>query len=185
MPFYRRPKQSSLLIGTLSLRLCYAVMALAIVPANAMEREAKSGVNTRQSTASNSCDAPDFLAKQWPDTDFSNCTIDLNEIISGGPPKDGIPPIDDPIFSALSDVRMDDREPVISVQIAGEARGYPLSILTWHEIVNDNIGGIPIAVTYCPLCNTTIIFDRRVKKRVLDFGTSGNLRHSDLIMYDR
>ena len=80
---------------------------------------------------------------------------------------------------------IDDREPVISVALNGQARAYPLSILIWHEIVNDKISDMPIAVTYCPLCNTSIIFDRRLGERLLDFGTTGNLRHSDLVMYDR
>jgi hypothetical protein len=67
----------------------------------------------------------------------------------------------------------------------GEARAYPLQILTWHEIVNDEVGGTPVSVTFCPLCNTAIAFDRRLEGRVLDFGTTGNLRHSDLVMWDR
>jgi hypothetical protein len=71
------------------------------------------------------------------------------------------------------------------VTVNGQTRGYPLTVLIWHEIVNDELGGVPIAVTYCPLCNTAIVFDRRVEGQVLDFGTTGNLRFSDLVMYDR
>ncbi|MFN2467973.1 MAG: DUF3179 domain-containing protein, partial [Gaiellaceae bacterium] len=77
------------------------------------------------------------------------------------------------------------REPVIALTVAGETRAYPIQILTWHEIVNDEIGGVPVAVTFCPLCNTAIVFDRRVEGRTLDFGTTGKLRNSDLVMYDR
>ena len=131
------------------------------------------------------CEAPVYLTRSWRQTDFSKCTIDLQEIISGGPPKDGIPPIDNPQFQPASEVDINTREPVISVSYAGEAKAYPLSILTWHEIVNDEIGGKPIAVTYCPLCNTTITFDMTYQGEVLDFGTTGSLRHSDLVMYDR
>jgi len=69
--------------------------------------------------------------------------------------------------------------------VGGETRAYPLQILIWHEIVNDELGGVPVAVTFCPLCNTAIAFDRRVEGRTLDFGTTGKLRHSDLVMYDR
>lgn len=120
-------------------------------------------------------------------TDFSRHTVPLEEIVSGGPPKDGIPAIDKPTFETVrgADRWLDDREPVIVVQHGVEARAYPLQILIWHEIINDRIGDLPIAVTYCPLCNTAIVFDRRHAGRVLDFGTTGRLRHSDLVMYDR
>jgi hypothetical protein len=121
----------------------------------------------------------------WPDTDFSKTTVDLSEIRSGGPGKDGIPAIDQPRFVPLSEYReAAGDEPVVSVTIGGESRAYPLRILLWHEIVNDTLGGVPIAVTYCPLCNTSVVFDRRLDNQVLDFGTTGNLRHSDLVMYD-
>lgn len=109
------------------------------------------------------------------------------EILSGGPPKDGIPAIDDPQFVSLSEAEawLDDREPVVFVEVGEDARAYPIQILTWHEIVNDMIGGMPLAVTYCPLCNTAIAFERTFDGRVLDFGTTGRLRFSNLIMYDR
>jgi hypothetical protein len=80
---------------------------------------------------------------------------------------------------------LDDRHPVVVVEAGGEARAYPLGILIWHEIVNDEVGGLPVTVTYCPLCNTALVFDRRLEGRVLDFGTTGRLRMSDLVMYDR
>ena len=131
------------------------------------------------------CRPPAHLTRNWHDTDFSKCTIDLSQIISGGVQKDGIPPIDTPLFRPVSEANIADREPVISVVINDEAKAYPLSILTWHEIVNDVIGGKAVAVTYCPLCNTTIIFDRQYQDTLLDFGTTGTLRHSDLVMYDR
>jgi len=123
---------------------------------------------------------------EWPATDFSNSNIDLNEIISGGPGKDGIPAIDNPIFVALSSYEgIDPHEPVIGVTIGNQSKAYPLRVMIWHEIVNDEIDGVPVAVTYCPLCNTSVVFDRRLDDEVLDFGTTGYLRHSDLIMYDR
>jgi hypothetical protein len=78
-----------------------------------------------------------------------------------------------------------DVEPVISLEVGGEAKAYPLQIMTWHEIVNDVVGGVPVAATFCPLCNSAIVFDRRLNGTVYDFGTSGKLRHSDLIMWDR
>jgi len=120
-------------------------------------------------------------------TDFSRHSVPLSEIVTGGPPRDGIPPIDHPRFESVgeADRWLDDRHPVVVVQAGGEARAYPLGILIWHEIVNDEVGGLPVTVTYCPLCNTALVFDRRLGGRVLDFGTSGRLRMSDLVMYDR
>ena len=127
-----------------------------------------------------------FLTRGWA-TDFSKHSVPFNEIMSGGPPRDGIPPIDNPKYIDVADPPeyMRDNAPVISVDINGDARAYPLAILISHEIVNDEVGGVPVTVTYCPLCNTAIVFDRRVDGRVLDFGTSGNLRNSDLVMWDR
>lgn len=113
--------------------------------------------------------------------------VDPGDIISGGPPPDGIPPIDEPRFLAPDEVRfLADDEPVLAVEIDGDARAYPLQIMTWHEIVNDEVGGVPVAVTYCPLCNTGIAFERpTIDGELLDFGTSGKLYNSNLVMYDR
>jgi Protein of unknown function (DUF3179) len=123
---------------------------------------------------------------EWGKTDFSKTSVDFSEIISGGPPKDGIPSIDNPKFVALADVKdVPETEPVIGFSYNGDARAYPLRILIWHEIVNDTVGGLPVSVTFCPLCNSAIVFDRRLDGRVLDFGTTGKLRKSDLVMYDR
>ncbi|MGH7510763.1 MAG: DUF3179 domain-containing protein [Gemmatimonadales bacterium] len=123
---------------------------------------------------------------EWQ-TDFCRHTVPLDEIVSGGPPKDGIPAIDRPQFVTVSqaDDWLSPREPVVLVIEGNEAKAYPLQILIWHEIVNDVVGGRPVAVTYCPLCNTALAFDRRHDGTVLDFGTTGRLRHSDLVMYDR
>ena len=129
---------------------------------------------------------PAFWKMEWKKTDFSKTSVDFKEIMSGGPPKDGIPSIDKPKFIALADVtNLADTEPVIGVSIAGDNRAYPIRILIWHEIVNDVLGGKPISVTFCPLCNAAMVFDRVVEGRTLDFGTTGKLRNSDLVMYDR
>ncbi|MCH8187239.1 MAG: DUF3179 domain-containing protein [Proteobacteria bacterium] len=129
---------------------------------------------------------PSVWRYEWPTTDFDKTSIDFRDIISGGPPKDGIPPIDDPQFRPVSEIdHLADTEPVIGLFVNGEQKAYPLQVLMWHEIVNDEIGGVPVTVTFCPLCNTTIVFDRRLDGRVLDFGTTGKLRFSDLVMYDR
>jgi hypothetical protein len=121
----------------------------------------------------------------WPKTDFTKTSVDSSEIISGGPRKDGIPSIDKPTFRPVAEVDLVSTVPVISIQINGDARAYPLGILMSHEIVNDRIGGKKVAVTYCPLCNAAIVFDAKVGDRELEFGTTGKLRNSDLVMYDR
>lgn len=127
-----------------------------------------------------------FDTSEWT-TDFTKYSVSLNEIMSGGPTKDGIPAIDTPHFDAVTDADkwLKPREPVILFEHAGEGRAYPLQILIWHEIANDTVAGLPVTVTFCPLCNTSIVFDRRLEGRALDFGTTGKLRFSDLVMYDR
>jgi hypothetical protein len=128
---------------------------------------------------------PSALAAGWK-TDFDKRAVPLSEFQSGGPGKDGIPAIDEPRHVAAGAVDfLEPQEPVIALELDGEARAYPIQILIWHEIVNDVLGGVPVAVTFCPLCNTAIVFDRRVDGETLDFGTTGNLRDSDLVMYDR
>lgn len=125
------------------------------------------------------------VARAWPDIDFSEALVDPGEIISGGVGRDGIPPVYDPAFEPQAGVTwLEASEPVISLEVEGVARAYPLQILTLHEIVNDRIGGIPVAVTYCPLCNAAIVFDRRLGGQTLTLGVSGLLRNSDLIMWD-
>jgi len=120
-------------------------------------------------------------------TDFSIHSISYDEILSGGPPKDGIPAIDHPKFVSVSeaDSWLQPLEPVILVQVGPQARAYPIKILIWHEIVNDQIRDAPLLVTFCPLCNTAIVFERTVDGTELNFGTTGRLRFSNLIMYDR
>lgn len=125
--------------------------------------------------------------ESWP-TDWTRRTVDLGEFLLGLPrvdPRDGIPPIDLPKFEPIAAADwLGDREPGALVQFNGEVRFYPLAILTRHEIVNDRFGDIPVAVTYCPLCNTAVTFDARVAGQELRFGVSGLLRNSDLVMWD-
>jgi hypothetical protein len=120
-------------------------------------------------------------------TDFAKHAVPLDEFQSGGPGKDGIPAIDEPKLDSIAeaDEWLAEREPVIELELGGAVRAYPLQVLVWHEIVNDTVEGTPVAVTFCPLCNTALVFDRRLDGRTLDFGTTGNLRNSDLVMYDR
>lgn len=129
------------------------------------------------------------LFAQFPGwkTDWDKKSIDLSELLRGGPPKDGIPSINRPKFVSQDEAAqwLKEREPVIVVELNGEARAYPIQILIWHEMANDELGGTPILVTFCPLCYSAITFDRRVDGREYFFGVSGFLRHSDMIMFDR
>jgi hypothetical protein len=114
-------------------------------------------------------------------------SVPIEEIRPGGPPPDGIPPIDDPAFEDVgsADGWLSDRDPVLRFAIGEDVRAYPLAILTFHEIVNDVVAGVPVVVTYCPLCNSGLVFERTLDGEVLDFGTSGRLWRSNLVMYDR
>jgi hypothetical protein len=120
-------------------------------------------------------------------TDFSKHSVSYGDILSGGPPKDGIPAIDAPSYVSIEDANgwINDVEPIIAVEVDGVSRAYPLQILTWHEIVNDVLNEKPLVVSFCPLCNTAIAFEREFDGQILDFGTTGRLRYSNLIMYDR
>ncbi|MEO9309980.1 MAG: DUF3179 domain-containing protein [Nitrososphaera sp.] len=112
--------------------------------------------------------------------------VPLDDIKSGGPPKDGIPSIDNPEFINAQDAQfLSDDEIIIGLNINGETKAYPLIILVWHEIVNDRVGDLPVAVTYCPLCFTTQVFERVIDGKETEFGTSGKLYNSNLVMYDR
>lgn len=120
-------------------------------------------------------------------TNIAKRSVDLKEIISGGPPKDGIPALDNPKFVSIEEAKiwLGAKEPVISLVIDGEARAYPLQILIWHEIINHKFKSVPVSVTFCPLCYSAIAFDRRLDGKIYNFGVSGMLRHSDMIMFDR
>lgn len=112
--------------------------------------------------------------------------VNPGDIKPGGPPPDGIPAIDHPKFERADRIDwIHDQEPVLALTVGADSRAYPVQVLIWHEIVNDTVGGIPVAVTYCPLCNTAIAYGRQIGQRVLSFGTSGELYNSDLVMYDR
>ena len=108
------------------------------------------------------------------------------DVLSGGPPPDGIPSIDTPEFERATDIGfLQPQEAVVTVTLNGDARAYPVQVLLWHEIVNDTVGGEPVTITFCPLCNTAIGYYRQLGDRIFDFGTSGRLYNSALVMYDR
>jgi len=127
--------------------------------------------------------------------DLDNAIVPRETIYSAGPTKDGIPALTDPSVVEGVDVTainekmhgkfLVNGERVIGVELNGESRAYPLSILTWHEVINDELGGVPIVVTYCPLCDAAAVFKRSVGDEILEFGVSGLLHNSNLLLYDR
>ncbi|RNJ80627.1 MAG: DUF3179 domain-containing protein, partial [Nitrosopumilus sp. B06] len=128
---------------------------------------------------------PSISADKTMTTNGVKHSIPLEKIRGGGPPRDGIPSIDSPIFESADKQSIPDSDVVIGLYINGESRAYPLSILVWHEIVNDVVGGTPVSVTYCPLCYTNQVFERVIDGQTVEFGTSGKLYNSNLLMYDR
>jgi hypothetical protein len=179
---------ASLAVATLVLSACVAPSSSepAAQPATAVVESSAAGA-AAPSGALLPPETPPPGAEREFSTDFSRHTVSYSEVFSGGPPKDGIPSIDAPKFvtTAEADQWLQPQEPVVLVQVGDDARAYPLQIMTWHEIVNDTVGGLPLTVTFCPLCNTAIAFQRTLDGRGLDFGTTGRLRFSNLIMYDR
>jgi hypothetical protein len=149
------------------------------------EPPATSGAGTALD-ASEREDVPSALSQPLDHPSLPEPLVDPEDVVSGGPPPDGIPPVDDPVFLATGEVDfLAGDEPVVAIEVGGEHRAYPVQIMIWHEIVNDEIAGTPVSVTYCPLCNSALAFDRRLGDRLLTFGTSGKLYRSDLVMYDR
>lgn len=143
-------------------------------------------VPTRAVDGSAKEDVPSALRQAIDDPSLPKPLVDPGEVSSGGPPPDGIPAVDKPKFVSPASVDwLSSDEPVLALEIAGEQRAYPVQIMIWHEIVNDQVAGTPVTVTYCPLCNSALAFQRRLGDRLLTFGVSGFLYRSDLVMYDR
>jgi hypothetical protein len=167
-------------------RLLVAVVAVATLAGCGAGHGNAPGGRAGDPLAAGSSAGTGFSRSGWR-TDFARHSVPLDEIASGGPPKDGIPALDHPRFVGIDAARrfLGAKAQVAVVRIRKAAKAYPIEIMVWHEIVNDRIAGRPIALTYCPLCNSTVAFSRRVGGRTLRFGTTGNLRGSDLVMYDR
>ncbi|HIP94794.1 MAG TPA: DUF3179 domain-containing protein [Leucothrix sp.] len=118
--------------------------------------------------------------------DLANSTIPVSQILSGGPPRDGIPSIDKPNFiNARNAAYLKPEDRILGITIKGESRAYPIRILNWHEIVNDKVKGEPIAVTFCPLCGSGIVYSANINGKAHQFGVSGLLYNSDVLLYDR
>ncbi len=132
-----------------------------------------------------SAESPRDWVDEFPSANFDLTAIEFGEIVYDGNTRDSIPPIHDPKFVSVNDATgVDPLSPVLSLIIDGDARAYPLDILLWHEIVNDVVGGVPVLVSYCPLCNSGVVFDRRLDGEVIQFGNTGRIRHLDMVMYD-
>lgn len=122
---------------------------------------------------------------EFPRTDFSLHAVPLDEIYDVVH-RDAVPAVENPKIVSLREAYgIGDWEPVVTVSIAGERRAYPVQLLTWHEVVNDTVGGVPVAVTYSPLCNSIVVYDRRVDGQALVFGETGRLRDANAVMYDK
>lgn len=158
----------------------------------ALEQGFIDSAQNRQDTGSGAQDAPDaadvpaFLRQSFPTTDFSRADPAIANALSGGPAKDGIPALDNPAFIPVSEFARPDNVQALLLEGSSETKAYPYNILVWHEIANDTIDGEPVAVTFCPLCGSAIVFDRVLPGgEVTTFGVSGALLESNLIMFDR
>ena len=141
-----------------------------------------------ETTAPNAGRVPKLSSRAKPPKPFNmdNLTIPAEQLLSGGPPKDGIPALVNP--HAVPVAKADFLKPsnrVIGVSLGGQDRAYPINILNWHEIINDQLGGVPIAIIYCPLCDSVSVVDRRIGGQTLTFGVSGLLYNSNVVFYDR
>ena len=162
------------------------IAMLLILFSNESTNISESPTNLSNISAESGVTDTDNIESVIMETDGLKHIIPLDKIRGGGPPKDGIPSIDNPVFANVDNSQfMSNSDTVIGLEIDGEAKAYPLFILVWHEIVNDEIGGVPVSVTYCPLCYTNQVFERIIDGNTVEFGTSGKLYNSNLLMYDR
>lgn len=141
--------------------------------------------NTNLNKTEISEEIPNFLISSFPETNFSKVDSSIELAQNGGPGKDGIPAIDNPKFVGLDQVDTNDSVQAIVIDDNGAKKVYPYNILVWHEIVNDFASNLPVAVTFCPLCGSALVFDRDLPNGVTTFGVSGGLIESNMIMYDR
>lgn len=149
---------------------------------NNVSDEALTNITNNPMTFDN---VPPFLLRSFPDTDFSKANPIIENVLTGGPVKDGIPAIDSPTFVPVDSFVYSDDVQAIVIKDGDQIKVYPYNILTWHEIVNDTANGTPIAITFCPLCGSAIVYDRRLGTGESTFGVSGALIESNMVMYDR
>ena len=149
-------------------------------------QDQQTGQGSRNPQGADVADVPNFLRQSFPNTDFSRADPAIANVLSGGPAKDGIPALDNPAFVPVSEFARPDNVQALLLEGSTETKAYPYNILVWHEIVNDTIDGEPVAVTFCPLCGSAIVFDRVLPGgEATTFGVSGGLLESNLVMFDR
>jgi len=180
-------KNLGLIIGLIGIILIVGIILDAGQDARANNRNAFSSEIEDNNNINNSNTKIDSEHEIKVTDDGTKYIIDPDKIRSGGPPKDGIPSIDDPEFVSLEDADewIQDNELVLAIIYKGVKRVYPLQVLVWHEIVNDNIAGDAVLITYCPLCGSGIAYESTINEEDVEFGTSGKLYNSNLVMYDR
>ncbi len=184
---YRKRKW---LVGLSALGVIGVILSISLYMANLGSSPSRSVSSTYLSNTSKLIPAvaPGAAGKQSNIGQEVKHIVPPDQIVSGGPPPDGIPSVDNPKFLSVVDASkfLKDSDQVVGVTVNGQTKAYPLLILVWHEIVNDKVGGIPVAVTYCPLCFTAQVFNRTISGHVtVEFGTSGKLYNNNLVMYDR
>jgi len=169
----------------IGLIIAFAVAIVAVISVNyGPQHRADKALLTNDNSVTYD-NVPRFLQRSFPNTDFSKASPAIAGVLTGGPAKDGIPAIDEPKFTALDEFKRADDIQAIVIKDGDTTKVYPYNILTWHEIVNDTANGVPIAVTFCPLCGSAIVFDRRLSVGESTFGVSGALIESNMVMYDR
>jgi hypothetical protein len=167
-------------VGVILSILSIVISAINTHPTSTITTSAAADDNNNNNNNNNNTNSPRAVAI----TKEEKSIVPLDQIVSGGPPPDGIPSIDNPKFISVQEASkfLKDSELVLGLNINGDVRAYPLQILVWHEIVNDNVGAVPVAITYCPLCFTNQVFNRTIDERVVaEFGTSGKLYNSNLV----
>jgi hypothetical protein len=177
-------RQNKKAISIAALSIVGVLVVVLIVPIINPSSISIANSSTNPNTNTNNINSPSTLVGEEEESSI----VPLDQIVSGGPPPDGIPSIDNPKFISVqeADRNLEDSELVLGLNINGDVRAYPLQIMVWHEIVNDKVGNTPVAVTYCPLCFTNQVFNRTMNDgKTLEFGTSGKLYNSNLVMYDR
>jgi hypothetical protein len=177
-------RQNKKAISIAALSIVGVLVVVLIVPIINPSSVSIANSSTNPNTNTNNINSPPILVGE----EEVSSIVPLDQIVTGGPPPDGIPSIDKPKFISVqeADRNLEDSELVLGLNINGDVRAYPLQIMVWHEIVNDKVGNTPVAVTYCPLCFTNQVFNRTMNDgKILEFGTSGKLYNSNLVMYDR
>jgi len=162
------------------------ILSILFIVISTINANPTSTITTSSSSSSSADDNNSNSPRAVPTTKEEKSIVPLDQIVSGGPPPDGIPSVDNPKFISIQEASKFLKDSELGLNLNGDVRAYPLQILVWHEIVNDNIGDVPVAITYCPLCFTNQVFNRTIDERVVvEFGTSGKLYNSNLVMYDR